>query len=653
MGVIGLNGAIKRLLYKKKFHKKAYPTDVSTLALDFNAILHPIAQYVYSYGDNVSPDRTKEYVKSKSSSELFEEFINTLISRINAIIQSVNPTDMLILAVDGPVNQGKIAQQRSRRYTNASFEDESVPTFDSNALTPGTEFMTLIDKRIEKWLSENINSKNSVLPSTVIYSSHLVQGEGEHKILDIYRNKDIFVDVSGNRFKGYHVIFGNDADLMLLTAICPVQKIINAKIIQYKPGEDYLKTLKERSSRGDRKSQNVLKIYENSKNKTLTKTEFVDIDSMKSHLKTLFSDKKFNNDAVHDFVAMVSLLGNDFLPGLTALYDKNLALETMKQVYNKLRKPLTYYDRDEKVRKYDWRNLSSFIEILSKSETLLLNEIYNRCESYYNYPSKILKESVEISNETTTVNFETYRSRHYQNALLNKKRKTDVKVSRRMVSEMCLHYIATLSWVYRYYQLGTKHVDTEWVYKYFQSPLIMDMAKSLRYVTKDTFSNFDRNEESPKITPLVQLLCVLPTTSVALLPEGSRTLMTPNSPIYYMYPSQFIYELDGVKQHYEGHAIIPFANISDVEAAVTSLMMVENGNELTSYIEEIPLKNIYVRQEDVQRNIREQEVINDTIQEELQRKRGKKYYKKKRKEKKGLESNIITNNCSWSNKLLL
>ena len=71
-------------------------------------------------------------------------------------------------------------QQRRRRFRAALTPGSSV--FDSNSISPGTEFM----KRIDKAIIGYIEAQKTKLPSTVVYSPHTEVGEGEHKIMDIY-----------------------------------------------------------------------------------------------------------------------------------------------------------------------------------------------------------------------------------------------------------------------------------------------------------------------------------------------------------------------------------------------------------------------------------------------------------------------------------
>ncbi|GAG59729.1 unnamed protein product, partial [marine sediment metagenome] len=81
----------------------------------------------------------------------------------------------------------RLSQQRTRRYKSGQDYDENA-VFNSVVITPGTNFMIELDAFLKKWL--DINKLN--IPPNTIYSSHMVPGEGEHKIMDFIRQDLLF-----------------------------------------------------------------------------------------------------------------------------------------------------------------------------------------------------------------------------------------------------------------------------------------------------------------------------------------------------------------------------------------------------------------------------------------------------------------------------
>lgn len=635
MGVAGLHNKLKSLLRDYKILRSSFPGHVSILALDLNAVLHPVAQMVYSYGENADPNRTKEMVHKMSSEQLFKDFYNALFNNMTRIMDGCNPKDLLIVGVDGPVPMGKITQQRQRRFVSATMvkggnagsgvDEDAIPmpndqtkltefpsgydaysasTFDPSALTPGTEFMVNLHEQLQKWLQEKIDVAAAGFPPKIIYSGQYCFGEAEHKIMNLLRDPNTFVMADGSRMTGHTVIHGNDADLMLLTLILPLNKIINAKSVQYRPNDYQIRQLKNEARNRSRIAKIQLAKLEASKSKTLTRMEYVDIDAMREGVGALMKHNQFGNDAYHDFVAMMTLLGNDFIPSLFGFRDMMEAINLMIRNYNKLRLPLTVQGNRPGIRNYHWNNFHMFLRKLAQTESDMLSEISRKQLSNrpYNYPSTMINGSTTIVDDIdgvrrTVVNHEIFRNLWYNNALLPRSTAdavTIVETDEDDVKSMCLDYFTTLAWIYLYYQ-DSLAVSTAWAYRHFHTPLIVDLAHSSQGFSQRKLLPHHYSEADIKILPIYQLLSVLPLTSMHLLPKEAHKLMKPNSPIYYLYPSHFDYEIEAHMRHYEGTAIVPFANLVDVQAAVLSLGKITNADKLTVYQVDIPPEGIMER----------------------------------------------------------
>ena len=159
-------------------------------------------------------DSGRKKLMKKSKKNLEEKHLDSIIKVLKGHIDAVNPKDNLIIAVDGVVNVAKMNQQN---LVDLEKPWKTILTnFDSTSLTPVRNFMKKIDEKIETWL-ENYDG---YLPKRTIYSSHLQPGEGEHKIFDYVRRGDI---IHGD---GYHVINGLDNDLIILTVISSLEKVV-------------------------------------------------------------------------------------------------------------------------------------------------------------------------------------------------------------------------------------------------------------------------------------------------------------------------------------------------------------------------------------------------------------------------------------------
>ena len=118
------------------------------------------------------------------------------------VTQIVKPKHLLYVAVDGVAPRAKMNQQRSRRFraerdqreankeaiASAKVESRS-DLFDSNCITPGTEFMENVSKHIQWFLRKKIKEDPLWNHLRVIYSGPEVPGEGEHKIMQFIRDQ--------------------------------------------------------------------------------------------------------------------------------------------------------------------------------------------------------------------------------------------------------------------------------------------------------------------------------------------------------------------------------------------------------------------------------------------------------------------------------
>lgn len=139
----------------------------------------------------------------------------TLFARIadalDHLVFKVRPSDTLYLAMDGVAPRAKMNQQRMRRFTGARERAEmkemeaalrlemGVPKadhndFDSNSITPGTEFMWKCSEYLRTQL---IPARLATSPAEggwggmfeqIIFSDSNVAGEGEHKLIQYIRS---------------------------------------------------------------------------------------------------------------------------------------------------------------------------------------------------------------------------------------------------------------------------------------------------------------------------------------------------------------------------------------------------------------------------------------------------------------------------------
>jgi len=141
----------------------------------------------------------------------------------------MQPEKLLYMAIDGVAPRAKMNQQRSRRFRSARDAAEArsaalrrgepVPEgepFDSNCITPGTEFMARLSEHLQFFVRRQQSHDPVWQRMTVILSGHEVPGEGEHKIMEHIRWTRVQPDSPPNQ---RHCLYGLDADLIMLALV--------------------------------------------------------------------------------------------------------------------------------------------------------------------------------------------------------------------------------------------------------------------------------------------------------------------------------------------------------------------------------------------------------------------------------------------------
>ena len=134
-----------------------------------------------------------------------EQFVR-IFTFTDKICKIVRPSTCIYLAVDGVAPRAKMNQQRSRRFRSSLEREElmkellaagqDVPAdedaFDSNCITPGTEFMYKLGVAFRAWLGHKCATDafyGGPDAPPVIFSGPDMPGEGEHKVMDYIRDR--------------------------------------------------------------------------------------------------------------------------------------------------------------------------------------------------------------------------------------------------------------------------------------------------------------------------------------------------------------------------------------------------------------------------------------------------------------------------------
>lgn len=518
---------------------KYLPRLVSSFSIDMNGLFHKVAQKVYAYGEYYD-EKKQKLLKKEDPAKLEYELFDGITSKLLEVLASVNPTDLLVMAVDGIAPVAKMDQQRKRRFISSSSASEgnvrqakdigSTALFNSNQITPGTELMFKLDTHIRKWISDN----QLQLPPHVIYSCHMVPGEGEHKIFDLMREgrynvpinqlelKDTSLAAEAYVARGAHVIYGLDADLIMLSLLAPLDNL-------YLSREDL--------------------------------ADIVVIDNLKGLIRA-------EGLTVDSFVVMSFLIGNDFLPHQPSLEDVGFAFDRVLELARNL--PLV------KEGEISWSHLSQLMTSLAEEEPRLLTR---ELERQVKHTSKLLEESAKKKkiiqgNRMAKTIMELDMSKFIQewhqhlgphdHRVASKLGLNFMPVSQDRIRQQVFDYLDGINWVFHYYRGGLRNIDPLWFYPHHYTPLFVDIKD---YIGDYVPRSFPLMGEVP-YNVVHQLLSVLPRSSQKLIPKEARALMDINSPVSDLYPETFLIDLNGKNYDYQGVALLPHVAIGRVIDAV-------------------------------------------------------------------------------------
>uniref|UniRef100_A0A6C0M0E9 Xrn1 N-terminal domain-containing protein n=1 Tax=viral metagenome TaxID=1070528 RepID=A0A6C0M0E9_9ZZZZ len=459
---------------------------------------------------------------STMNGDFSEEFINNLIKKIclqiDSYIKEIQPTDLVYISFDGVAPFAKLKQQKERRFKskivtellndliNEKFSeisvknDESNIKFDRTCITPGTYFMQQMDKKVAEYFNGRERFYNI---KKIIVSTSNERGEGEHKIFDYIRN---------NNKNESHVIYGLDADLIIL---CLNHMHLSKDIYLFRETPEFIKSLL--------KDIEPNELY------------LMKIEELMYYILDNMVDKYDSNNAVNiikDYVFIMFLLGNDFMPHFPSLNIRTHGIEMLLQTYkNILGKKKMFIIKDDEI---VWKHFRELIEEFSSMEL-------ENLKREYRIRDKQEKRDYQKNDENTTNTEVEMNEKKLENVLLNlpiKERDVEKIINpnnfywenryyeelfnternEENLKKICLNYIEGLEWNMLYYTSGCK--NWKWKYKYSYPPLFKDLLNYLPLWSIDYIS-----ENVTSIDFNIQLAYVLPPSSMYLLPKQYRKKM--------------------------------------------------------------------------------------------------------------------------------
>ncbi|CAI0398451.1 unnamed protein product [Linum tenue] len=603
--------------------------EFDNLYLDMNGIIHPCFH----------PEDPSNPIQPTT----FDQVYNAVFDYIDHLFSIVRPRKLLFMAVDGVGPRAKMNQQRARRYRSAKdneiaeeeeeclrkqFETEGkqiLPKMeselsDSNIITPGTEFMFELSKKLQHYVNLRMETSPGWKDIKVVLSDASVPGEGEHKIMSFIREQRCLPDYNPNT---RHCLYGLDADLIILAlATHEVHFSILREDVAFQEEQrvcfsalmSSLSTVEAKAfkSRGwfkDVKVEQEKPLAKKPASSVRKTYQFLHVWILREYLEIdmRISDppEKFEFDvdrAIDDFLFICSFGGNDFLPRMPTLEIHEGALDLLMTVYKEHFKSLGGYLVDmEKVQEtknvfIKLKRVEKFILEVGKYEDRIFKKRSElRDKKIRQVAAYVAAEnedgntdsSLEIAKDPSSASIGS--SSVSEDQILKNTREFKERL-RSCLRKKADHFrdgdlvidkvnLGTDGWNKRYYQEKfsaetPSEIEVQkytegllWVLQYYYCGVPSwnwyypyhygPFASDLKGLSQ---VKVKFHKGSP-FKPFEQLMAVLPPRSSTALPKAYRKLMTDEkSDIISLFPTDFEVDIQGKRFSWQGICKLPFVD---------------------------------------------------------------------------------------------
>ena len=445
MGVPGLFLSIIEKYPKCIFWRKNFKTQ--HFFIDFNGM-------IYGAFNRVMKENTEREL-NKSRIETRKKIINQVIIDAKQLINTINPTTLLYLSIDGPVPYGKINEQRDRRYMRVLQERylktkygiKPLLTFSNSEIIPGTEFMNELVEELENKLKGE--------KYKLIVDSQDNVGEGEHKIMHYISKLPNDENI---------LIYSNDGDMLILPQRYSEKKIfilrtVDAPLRERFPYNDYV---------------------------------YVDInDYQDALLKFHELDNLDRAKVIKDYMTITFFGGNDFIPALPFTKVKE---DKLFKILLRAYKDSLYKMGDKQVHLVSGKDinqsvLKNLFKNLAEIEDTKIRSKYRRIKKYKSRNDPSLKEMTEKDRQKTIFeHFPFYDSKHpwYKRYIghfdiieyhldkdIWKEQYYSYYFGKMKKDDICREYLKCIYYVFHYYL--NELPSWTYYYPYHASPLPSDL----------------------------------------------------------------------------------------------------------------------------------------------------------------------------------
>lgn len=511
---MGIPSYYKKLAdHTKGLVSKTYEGKASALYFDFNCMIYHCARR----NNSSLPPYPGHDGKDEWEALLLEDIVKYVVK----VWQEVGQPKEVFLGIDGVVPMAKIKQQRMRRFKSVWLAEEekkegireNIESWDTNCITPGTKFMTKLTKRLEDLCKKRPHWSVSGAEEP---------GEGEHKVMQKLRQRSESDEPI--------LIYGLDADLILLT-------LLNSKSPAYLVRETSEMGLVQLNSFGEEEYS------------------FFSIEVLKKTLPA--------NITIPDYVAAMSLLGNDFLPHSLTLKIRDdghtVLVKTLKALTEE---GMSFLENQDERLVVCHSALLKMVSLWANDES---NRMLHSCKKKFqmrgqaqqtleNRPLEWMVEAGVVWKDSEGWKLHPGWKQVYNQRWLQCERPCDI-------DSVCREYLYGLQWVVDYYT-GQFLVDKTWCFSRLLPPLWSDLAT---YLGKNIYKEFPVTVVRA-IQPSEQLAMVLPLESWHFIQEASLRSLPSRLPQFW--PQSFSFFSVGRSRMWECEPLIPVLTVERIRSAL-------------------------------------------------------------------------------------
>jgi 5'-3' exonuclease len=515
------------------------------LYFDFNGLIY------HCYADLMKEkyDALKDAPLRRRQEVLIEE----ILKYTKSIICTTVKPKMAYLSIDGVVPMAKMHQQRLRRYKSPylkEWENDIKKRFgiykeellDTNQITPGTDFMRLLNESLQ----HAIDTKYFGDVQMFLSDSEKI-GEGEHKIVADIREKGL---------KDKNIcIYGLDADLILLSLTIPNNNLFLLR-------------------------ENV-HIDASFTNPLLYVSIQILAESVYHEIMKEMSVKSLEKQRIiKDYVFLSFLLGNDFLHCLPSLSIINNGIDFVIKLYaNSYAKCKNYLlsTASDAIR-INNGFLKSMFEYLSKSEDSNLKFLAQRKKvpNPPNFDDHYSEEKWKWDRIPHNSRFEKcfsvidYKNPNWKKQYYNIFFDFDCTKPQNQVclDAICKNYFDGILFTAKYYFDGA--ISWYWYNPYPVAPFVSNLFDYLqRMETKDI--NMLPIPTGTPFSSTEQLMMVLPKKSGNLLPKKLADEMEGRLAVFY--PDEFEWIAEEKMMLYSIEPKLPLLDIDRIRTIIREIIV--------------------------------------------------------------------------------